>query len=91
MPYCSTIFQRVSPEDLEAILSVFANENFVGGQAAYNLGNNSYSIDAGENDVRAIYDYENEVVRFFCRYEKEMPRYEKKLLAFARKYGIALK
>lgn len=88
MPYCQTTFQPIAAEEIEIILSTFTIENFVGGQAAYHLGNGSYSIDAGENDIRAIYDDENEVVRFFCRYEKEIPRYEKKLKAFAKKYGI---
>jgi hypothetical protein len=90
MPYCQTVFQPIDPENVEEALSAFTKENFVGGRAAYHLGNGSYSIDTGENDIRAIYDDENEVIRFFCRYEKEMPRYDKKLQAFACKHGIAL-
>ncbi|GAA5142641.1 hypothetical protein [Thalassotalea piscium] len=90
MPYCHTVFQPIAPNEVESLLSTFTIENFVDGRAAYHLGNGSYSIDAGENDIRAIYDDEDEVVRFFCRHEKEMLRYEKKLKAFATKHGIKL-
>ncbi|MFA3791646.1 hypothetical protein AB6T38_11050 [Aliiglaciecola sp. SL4] len=88
MPYCHTVFQQIALDEVESLLSTFTIENFVGGRAAYHLGNGSYSIDAGENDIRAI--YEGEVVRFFCRHEKEMLRYEKKLKVFATKHGIKL-
>lgn len=90
MPYCQTAFHPIESTHVEETLSAFTVEHFVGGQAAYHIGNNSYLIDAGENDIRAIYDNENKVVRFFCRYEREMPRYENKLKAFASKQGIAL-
>jgi pyrroline-5-carboxylate reductase len=66
MPYCDTVFQTVKPEQVENVLSKFAQECFVGGQAAYRLDDDSYSIDAGENDIRAIYDEPNTVIRFFA-------------------------
>jgi hypothetical protein len=88
MPYCETAFHPVIPDDIEHMLSAFTRENFVGGQVAYHLGNGSYSIDAGENDIRAIYDPEDETVRFFCRYERDLSRYEIKLQSFAAKHGI---
>jgi hypothetical protein len=90
MPYCQTEFKSITIESVEEVLSAFTTENFVGGRAAYHLGNGYYSIDAGENDIRAIYDEENAVVRFFCRYDKEITRYEKKLKDFATKYVITL-
>ncbi|MDP4537484.1 hypothetical protein Q3O60_14925 [Alkalimonas collagenimarina] len=78
------------PEQVSLVLSTFAKENFVGGQAAYTLCDGSYSIDAGENDIRAIYDKEASTVKFICRSKREMAFYDKKLLFFAAKYNIPL-
>ena len=69
MPYCRTEFKLVKPEQVENVLTIFTQECFVGGQVAYQLDDGSYSIDAGENDIRAIYDQENTEVKFFCRYQ----------------------
>lgn len=66
MPYCKTVFRVLNPKDVEPLLSQFARENFVQGLAAYHIGNNRYSIDAGENDLRAIYDVELQLLRFFA-------------------------
>lgn len=88
MPYCHTVFQTVKPEQLENVLSRFAQECFVGGQAAYRLDDGSFSIDAGENDIRAIYDESNTVIRFFCRYKHDASFYDRKLQTFAAKHGI---
>lgn len=88
MPYCETTFQTVLPEQVENVLSSFTKECFVGGQAVYPLDDGSFSIDAGENDVRAIYDEENASIRFFCRYKRDMGFYDKKLQSFAAKYGF---
>ena len=49
----------------------------------------TFSIDAGENDIRAIYDAANVELKFFCRYQRDMNFYDKKLIAFATKHGIA--
>lgn len=88
MPYCDTVFQTVNPEQVRKVLSTFAQECFVGGQAAYRLDDGSYSIDAGENDIRAIYDEPNTVIRFFCRYKRDAGFYERKLQTFAARHGI---
>lgn len=87
MPYCQTTFLIPNPEDIEPTLSLFTQENFVQGQAAYHLGNNRYSIDAGENDLRAIFDEDKQLVKFFCRHNIEKERYEKMLLSFANKHS----
>jgi len=70
------------------VLSKFAQECFVGGQAAYRLDDGSFSIDAGENDIRAIYDEPNAVIRFFCRYKRDAGFYDRKLQTFAAKHSI---
>lgn len=88
MPYCHTAFHAITPEQVEVVLSTFAQENFVGGRAAYRLVDGSYSIDAGENDIRAIYDEETTALKFICRHKREMSFYDKKLQSFAAKHGI---
>lgn len=67
MPYCLITFQNIAPEQIEGVLSQVATERFVGGRAAYLLDDGSYSIEAGENDIRAIYDQERLEVSFFSR------------------------
>ena len=91
MSYCRTAFQIVKPEQVENVLSTFTREYFVGGRAAYQLDDGTYSVDAGENDIRAIYDQENAEIKFFCRYQRDMNVYDKKLMAFATKHGIETK
>ncbi len=91
MPYCQTNFRAVPPERVEEVLSLLTKESFVGGQSTYQLDDGSYSIDAGENDIRAIYDQENAEIKFFCRYQRDMNFYDKKLMAFATKHGIYTK
>ncbi|KKO47747.1 hypothetical protein VT06_15350 [Arsukibacterium sp. MJ3] len=88
MPYCQTAFQIVKLDQVESLLTVFAQECFIGGQAAHQLDDGTFSIDAGENDVRAIYDEDNTAIRFFCRYKRDMKFYDNKLQTFAAKHGI---
>ena len=90
MPYCHTVFQTVTSEQVENVLSRFAQECFVGGQAAYRLVDGSYSIDAGENDIRAIYDEPNMAIRFFCRSSRNVGFYDRKLQSFAFKHCVVL-
>ncbi|WP_338518419.1 hypothetical protein [Alteromonas gracilis] len=89
MPLCNTTFNMIAAEDVDSVLSAFSKECFVDGQAAYKLEGGTYSIDAGENDIRARYDQDSETVEFICRYKVDLPFYEKKLLAFASKHGIS--
>ncbi|MDV6314918.1 hypothetical protein [Idiomarina sp. HP20-50] len=91
MPYCRTQFKLVKPEQVENVLTSLTQECFVGGQAAYQLDDGSFSVDAGENDIRAIYDEENAAITFFCRYQRDMNFYDKKLMAFATKHCIDTK
>ncbi|MEC7644076.1 hypothetical protein [Idiomarina sp.] len=48
MPYCQTNFRAVPPERVEEVLSLLTKESFVGGQSAYQLDDDTYSVDAGE-------------------------------------------
>lgn len=91
MPYCATAFQSIAHDEVETTLSAFTKENFVGGQAAHKLDGGGFNIDAGENDIRAYYDEAEGSIKFICRDKRYMPFYDKKLLAFASKYGIDTK
>ena len=91
MLYCRTEFKLVKPEQVENVLTIFTQESFVGGQVAYRLDDGTFSIDAGENDIRAIYDAANAELKFFCRYQRDMNFYDKKLMAFATKHSIDTK
>ena len=89
MPLCQTTYNMITSEQVDSVLSAFTKECFIGGQAAYKLEGGTYSIDAGENDIRARYEEDRETLEFICRYEVDLPYYEKKLLAFAVKHGIS--
>lgn len=91
MPYCATVFQPIAHDKVEAILSAFTIENFVGAQAAYKLEGGGFNIDAGENDVRAYYDEHELSLKFICRHERYASFYDKKLSTFASKHGIEIK
>lgn len=88
MPYCKTAYSIPERDSVLTTLSVFTRECFVLGQAAYQIDKNRFSIDAGENDIRALYDEESGLVKFFCRYDDDMPKYEKKLKTFAMSHDI---
>lgn len=88
MPYSKTTFHDIAPDQVEHLLSLFTREHVVGGRAAYLLSDGFYSIDAGENDIRAIYDEQNEVIKFFCRYGNEMEFYDNKIQSFAASHNV---
>lgn len=91
MPFCHTSFQIKRPDEVENVLTIFTKESFVGGQAAHKLDGGGFNIDAGENDIRAYYDEDEEAIKFFCRYKRDMAFYDKKLSVFANKHGIHVK
>ena len=90
MRFCQAKFYQIQPEQVYSVLSSFTQESFVRGQEAYLLNDGTYAVDAGENDIRALYDRDNESIKFMCRYEQDLEFYEKKLLAFAAKHKISL-
>ncbi|WP_372628062.1 hypothetical protein [Arsukibacterium sp.] len=55
----------------------------------FSVVDGTFSIDAGENDIRAIYDESNSAINFFCCYKQDMSFYDKKLQSFAARHGIA--
>lgn len=81
MPYCSTAIQTVFPDETENTIVTLAKEIYHA-ETAHPLTNGMWNIDGGENDVRAICRDENGLVKFFCRYEEEVTRTERKVEAF---------
>ena len=43
--------KHVPPKRVEEVLSLLTKESFVGGQSAYQLDDDTYSVDAGGNDI----------------------------------------
>lgn len=88
MPYCKIAFSIPIRDDVLPTLSTFTKQHFVQGQAAYEIDTNRFAIDAGENDVRALYDVENGLVKFFCRYEEVMAKSDKQFQQFTVSHDI---
>lgn len=89
MPYC-TLALSLSVEqaqDAQNIISRIAIEQF-NAKEAYPLDAGMFSIDRGENNVRAILSDENKLIKFFSRYKKDSLFYDKKIQAFAINHGI---
>lgn len=81
---CNTMLKITEDTDVQQLLSVFTREHFIGGRAAYPLPSScGYNIDAGENDIRAYVDDEQLIIRFICRYQKDIKKYDDKLREFA--------
>jgi hypothetical protein len=83
MPHCSVSLKVSDSQNVQSLLSQFTIEYIPCGRAAYPLTNGMYNMDAGQNDIRAI-DHGEGIVKFFCRYERDLTLYEKKIRDFAR-------
>lgn len=77
MPYCPTALVADDPNQATALIKSIAIEHFRA-RDAYLLDNDSWNIDAGENDVRAINRNDEGVIQFFCRYAEDIQRTESK-------------
>jgi hypothetical protein len=87
MKYCRTELHYVAQEDIENMLSALKEDQFSGRGAAYRLSDGSYSIDSS-NDIRAIYDEDTSVLKFLCRYQKDVDLYDEKIRIFSVRYQI---
>lgn len=86
MPYCSSALVANDPDLSHKLIAKVATECFRA-RDAYLLDNDSWNIDAGENDVRAINRNPDGVIQFFCRYADDIKRTETKIENFAREHG----
>jgi hypothetical protein len=83
MPYCHFYLKTHQPEHLVSTVSLLAKEEFQA-RDAYPLDNPShYNIDNSMNDVRAITDTDNQSIRLFCRYAKDVDRINQRMVRFA--------
>ena len=85
MPLCKHALKVERLEDTSKIITQVAVEHFRA-QDAYLLTDGMWNIDAGENDVRAIHRDNNGIIKFFCRYEHDIPRTDDKIADFASKH-----
>jgi hypothetical protein len=82
MRYCSSSLVISPNADIHQTISLVAKEQF-NALTAHELANNEFNIDAALNDVRAIINKESHQIRFCCRYERDVQRINRKVLAFA--------
>ncbi len=82
MPYCPTAIIANTPSLSTKLIKMIAIEHFRA-RDAYLLDNDSWNIDAGENDVRAINRNDDGIIQFFCRYAEDIKRTESKIIRFA--------
>lgn len=85
MPYCSTALKAVYPDQAVQLIAKTAIKQF-NARDAYLLDNDSWNIDAGENDVRAINRNSDGVIQFFCRYANDVQRTEQKIKSFVEQH-----
>ena len=87
MPYCSKAIKLNDQCDwpIDEALAEIGKELFKA-EAVHHLQGNSYNIDGGENDVRALVEAEERVICLFCRYEKDVDKIEEKLAEFTSRH-----
>jgi hypothetical protein len=83
MPYCHQYLKLNGGECLENIIELLATEQF-SARGIFQLQNpDHYNIDGSMNDVRAIVDSTENVIRLFCRYSKDVQKISKRVVKFA--------
>lgn len=84
MPYCTTKIIIIDLEEV-SILQVLNNMAVTKFKAhkAILLSNGNFNIDGGINDVRAVVSDKSGVIKFFCRYIRDIPRVESLVNDFA--------
>jgi hypothetical protein len=77
MPYCNTeiIILDLDKTPLIQVMNKMAVTKFKA-ERAIRLGNGSVNIDGGLNDVRAIINEQVGLIKFCCRYARDVTRVE---------------
>lgn len=84
MPYCHQYLKANGSEHLFSTVQLLSKEQF-NARDAYPLDNpNHFNIDNSMNDVRAITDTKNLSIRLFCRYAKDVERFNLRVIKFAK-------
>ena len=84
MPYCTKEIIIIDLEKM-SILQFLNNMAITKFNAlrAIRLGNGDINIDGGLNDVRAVLSGKGGLIKFFCRYTRDIPRVESLVSDFA--------
>ncbi len=77
MPYCNKeiIILDLEKTPLIQVLNKMAVTKFKAERAIW-LDNGNVNIDAGLNDVRAVLSDQVDLIKFCCRYTRDVPRVE---------------
>lgn len=89
MRYCKSALMIENPSKLLEILTKLASSQFRSSEALP-LDDHQFNIDAGMNDVRAIWNPEKSLITFCCRYESDVVTTEKKIQRFAKEYNCLI-
>ena len=84
MPYCTKelIIIDLAKTSILQVLNNMAVAKFKA-HRAIKLGNGNINIDAGMNNVRAVLSDQDGLIKFFCRYIRDIPRVERLVHDFA--------
>ncbi len=85
--YCETALKLDPSLDVQKTLSSFASEHFHAPQA-FKIDDYQFDVDNAMNDLRAVLKPEIGLITFCCRYEKDIPRIERKLNEFIEANGL---
>jgi len=77
MPYCNTeiIILDLNKTSVIQVIDKIAVAKFKAKKAIC-LDNGNFNIDGGLNDVRAVINEEVDLIKFCCRYTRDVPRVE---------------
>ncbi|MCE0494662.1 hypothetical protein [Vibrio salinus] len=88
--YCKSALLIENPLQIEELLTHFARE-YLRAKRVIKLDYRQYTIDAGENDIRAVViDEEKALIAFCCRYAKDVEIYESKIKQFATEHQLKI-
>jgi hypothetical protein len=85
MPYCQNNIIVNHEVDALLVLSVFAQQAFKA-SSINELTPCEYNIDGGLNDLRAYLDPDRKLIRFICRYDRDIKSMDRKISAFAQSH-----
>jgi hypothetical protein len=86
MPYCTNSLIVSAEQDVVNTVSLFAKEQFKA-LDAHPGDHSQFNIDAGENDARAIVNFEQRQIKVFCRYPEDIERTDLKIVEFVKHHA----
>lgn len=86
MSYCSNSLIVCPEYDIMDTVSLLAKEQFKAWEA-HRFRQSQFNNDAGENDTKAIIDFEKRQIKVFCRYPKDIKRTDLKIADFVKHHS----